>query len=357
MTGTARQLLTGILLHIRQWLCTPKHIIISIALSIAFLILANRLMIIHVGPHMRVGIHTQDIHLARNVARHFSAYDVTSVHYRSLDDARHDLAQGHVIGVFSLPTNTTDGVHMLFSETNPLLDRELASVFLAVGAALSKDTDAYASLHMDAHSYTPDAMMTYMTAGLIPFLLFALASINGGIFWLGDIERGTLFTLLAMPVKRSVLLTARLIGSVLLILLTCIITILVCRLVVPWSFGPSLILWWSAVTLQILVMCGIFFALALLCRNYALYNDAGLILAFILMFLSGALAPVIGMPLWARMLSATTPTYYAVRMMRSIMCEIPGALVKDSLMLMVWGIIAYTYAYLRLCTLTIDRRT
>lgn len=356
MTALVRELSVAAGLQLRLWWRAPKHILVSVALSIAFLVLANRVLVVRLGRHVSVGVHTRSQNVALNAERQFNAFDVTTVRYDTLEQGRDDLARGAIIGLMSVPEDDPRAIRVIFSGRNPLVDRELASVLLNVASSVSTNSTRRAHIIMENNRYTPDVMTTHMTAGLIPFLLLALASVNFGLFWLCDYEKGTLYTLLALPVRRGALIAGRLAGSVVVILGTFVLTVWVCRMIVPWEIGAQPVLWWLAVGLQAITMCGMFFALATVCRQYAVYSDAGLILAFVLMFVSGALTPVAAMPPWARVLGACTPTYYAVRLMRAVMTGTETPLPRDALALVLWAAATFVSGYWRLLHAVIDRR-
>lgn len=356
MTTLMRELGVAAGLQLRLWWRTPKHIVVSVALSIAFLVLANRVMVVRLGRHVCVGVHTRSQHVALSAERQFNAFGVTTVRYDTLEQGREDVARGAIIGLMSVPEDDPRAIRLIFSGRNPLVDRELASVLLNVASTVSTTSTRRAHIVMENNHYTPDVMTTHMTAGLIPFLLLALASVNFGLFWLCDYEKGTLYTLLALPVRRGALIAGRLAGGMMVICGTFVLTVVVCRTIVPWGFGAHAVLWWLAVVLQIVTMCGVFFALATVCRQYAVYSDAGLILAFVLMFVSGALTPVAAMPLWARVLGACTPTYYAVRLMRAVMTGTETVLPRDAVALALWAAATFVFGYWRLLHAVIDRR-
>jgi ABC-2 type transport system permease protein len=355
--SAGRQLLAAAGLQIKLWLRMPKHIIVSLALSISFLVLANRVMVVRLGPHVCVGVHTTSATVARNAQREFEAFNMTMVRYGTREHGQQDLAADRIIGLMSVPNDDPRAIHLRFAGRNPLIDRELAATLLQVAAQVTTNTHRRARIVMENNRYTPDVMTTFMTAGLLPFLLLALASVNYGLFWLCDYERGTLYTMLATPVRRGVLVAGRALGSLAIMLLTFAVTVAVCRQFVYWDIGARPLLWWAVVTAQMVVMSGVFFAIATLCRRFALYTDAGLILVLVLMFLSGTLMPVQTMPDWARMLCFMTPTFHAVRMMRAVMLGVETLLPRDVLALALWAVIGFLFGYWRLMTATLDRRT
>ncbi len=344
-------------LQIKLWLRMPKHIVVSIALGASFLVLANRVMVVRLGPQVSVGVHTTSDNVAIKAEREFSAFHMTMVRYPTLDQGTRDLKADRIIGLMSVPDDDPRAIRLLFGGRNPLVDRELAATLLQVAAQVNSNAQRRARIIMENNHYTPEVMTTFMTAGLLPFLLLALASVNHGLFWLCDYERGTLYTMLATPVRRGVLVAGRTLGSLVIMLVTLAVTIAVCRQLVYWDMGSRPLLWWLVVTGQMLCMCGVFFAIATLCRRFALYTDAGLILVLVLMFLSGTLMPVQTMPTWARITSFLTPTFYAVRMMRTVMLGVETVLPRDVLALACWAAIGFAFGYWRLRTATLDRRT
>jgi len=343
-------------LQLRLWWRQPKHVLVSIALSIAFLVLGNHVMVIRLGRHMCIGVHTRNPDAARRVEREVHPFNLAVARYDTLAQGRADLAHDRIVGLMSFSSNAPNGVHLIFSGKNPLVDRELAAVLLRVAAHVTTDATQRAGITMENNRYTPRVMTTFMTAGLLPFLILALASVNLGLFWLCDYERGTLYTLLSTPVSRGVLIAGRTAGGLVAMLVTFSVTLVICRQFVHWEMGGHPLVWCAIMLLQMLTMCGCFFTLAMVCRRFALYTDVGLILALVLAFLSGAFTPVQTMPGWARVFAALTPTLYAVRLTRAVMLGAEPILVRDLSALALWAIAGFAFGYWRLTVATVDRR-
>jgi ABC-2 type transport system permease protein len=69
--------------------------------------------------------------------------------------------------------------------------------------------------------------------------------------------------------------------------------------------------------------------------------DVSGLVIFIFMFVSGTLSPLETMPAWERVLAFMTPMTYAVRAMRAVMLGLDPLLLKDSLIVLVWGVFSY----------------
>ena len=344
-------------MHIKVWLRTPRHAIITISISMIFLLISDHLFVVWMGKHMAVGINTTDKRIARSVAKEFFKTGLSSVRYNNIKLAEEDLEKGRIIALVSVYTNKKHNVDLIFSGKNPLLDRELAGVMLQVSEKVFDSASEGIKIRLKNNKYSSKSMSVFMAAGTLPFLILMLSAINCGLPWKQDWANGTLQRYLAAPIKRSVLIFGRLSGGIFITYISLIISLFVCKYFMSWQFPENLFGWFAIIFIQVFFAGSLFFAIASVCKHPTLYDDITYMLTLILMFISGVIVPVITMPAWERMIAYMMPTFYAVRSMRAIMTGYCPFIPKDAIIIILWGIAACFVSYLCLKSATINSKS
>lgn len=335
------------LTDVRIWLRTPKHIILSFMFAAMFLIVGTRMLTVKFGPHVSVGIVTTEESSARQAAHEFERVNARVLRYDTLDQARQDLDADRISGVITMTSNDFHSVHMTFAGRDPSLDREVSVLLLRAAARVAAGPVADRTLTLDNNSYTFDRMTTHVVASLLPFLILALASVNCGLFWLQAWERGTLFRYLLAPVPRGVWIGCRMLSSIGFTFVTVMAAVLACRPFVTWQLPSNWPVWLGVVAVQVFFATGLFFVLAAWCRQHVVYGDVSVLLVFLLMFMSGALAPILMMSHTERMIAACTPTFYAIRAMRAVLGGAEPVKALDIIVPGIWGTACFLVGYLR----------
>jgi ABC-type multidrug transport system permease subunit len=351
-----RQVWTLFLTHLRLWLRIPRHPLISILLSVLFLLIADHLFVVWLGKHMAIGLHIKNDRVARTVANQFHDAGMTAVRYDSLVTGCYDLVRGSIVGLVSIHTSDVQRIDLLFSGRNPLLDRELAGVLLNVAMQTSESVDGSMNINLYNNTYSTSVMSVFMAAGTLPFLILILASINCGLSWRQDWEYNTLYFYLVTPIRRSALVLGRLLGG--MVLTACILftSMLVCQPFLSWTLPDNLYAWVGCLLLLIFFSCSFFFVIAVLTRGTRLYDDITYMAVLLLMFISGVIVPIETMPVWEQFVARFVPTFYGIRLLRSIMTDFVPFLVKDVFILAAWGIACCVIGYIILTWNSLERR-
>ena len=228
---------------------------------------------------------------------------------------------------------------------------------LRAAARVTSGPVAGRALSLDHNCYTFDRMTTHIVASLLPFLILALASVNCGLFWLQGWERGTLFRYLLAPVPRSMWIVSRMVSNIVFTFVTVMAAVLVCRPFIAWHLPADWPAWIGVMAVQVFFAAGFFFVLAAWCKQHVLYGDLSVLLVFLLMFMSGALSPVLMLSHTERMIAACTPTFYAIRAMRAVLGGIEPVQAIDVAVPAVWGAACFLIGCLRVVNSQVEKNS
>ena len=354
--NTLSQLFCLLLLELRLWTRSIRHAVISLLISMLFLAATNFVFIIHFDQDDRIGVRAPFRSMAREIAKEAWKEGLTVIIYDRAADALPDLRSGRIYAFVEIPRTNGFLIRVVYAGFNPLLDRELSTIVLRAAAHVV-ERNADVRIALENNRYTRDDATLFMVAGSIPFLILALASVNCGYFWLRDWVRGTMCAYLVTPVRRGVLLLARNTAGILMTLLMLAVAFGACRWIVTWPFPPRLLLWAGVLALQTFTGCGLFFLLATWAKHDLIYSDIQYGGVLVLMFVSGVFVPCETMPNWIQLCARMTPTFYAVRSMRGAMTTFQPLLLKDLLILFLWGVGAYVAGYVLLLQARMGRKT
>ncbi|MCX7005639.1 MAG: ABC transporter permease, partial [bacterium] len=166
---------------------------------------------------------------------------------------------------------------------------------------------------------------------------------------------GTVHRYLLAASPPAVWVGCRVAANVLFTFLMVLLAMALSRPFVAWTVPSAWFAWLGALALQSFAAAGLFFLLATLCRRHVLYADLAVLLIFLLMFMSGALTPVLVMTRYDQVLAACTPTYYFLRSTRAVMAGGGPLLASDLVAIAGWGAICFGAGYWRIITTQLDR--
>jgi ABC-type polysaccharide/polyol phosphate export permease len=198
-------------------------------------------------------------------------------------------------------------------------------------------------------------MFVYVIASLLPFLILAVAAVNGGLLWLTAMESGTVHRYLLAATPPALWISCRALANGIYTFAMVLVAIMLARLCVAWPMPSAWLTWLGILALQTFAAAGLFFLVAVLCRRQVLYSDLAVLLVFLLMFLSGALTPVPVMQRYDQLIAACTPTYYFIRTMRAVMTGSVPVRMADVVIMALWGVLCFGAGYWRLLSVQLDR--
>lgn len=314
------QALTAFLCHFRLWARRPAEAVLNVLLGIVYLVFVNQLFTVWLTGRIHVGVQSEDAGAESMLVSECAALGVTPVIFRDLPAARSELFHGRLHALISVEGMTPPLVELEFAGRNLLLDRELSGQLLrSVGRVVGREEGAV-RLRLRNDRVTPEGLTTYVTAGMLVFLLLALANTNTGAFWIRELESGTLYTLFLTPASRLAIVAGRQLAGAVISAVILVLCILLCRLVVSWPLPHGRMpVWVGLLVLDLFLAGGVFFLIAVVFRQYRAFALVSLFAFVLLMFISGLLSPVETMPEWQRALAHFTPTFPAVRSMQAVM--------------------------------------
>jgi ABC-type multidrug transport system permease subunit len=337
------------------WLRRPRHLVLTIALSTVFLVVTNHLLVVWLSSNVHIGVWTDDERVARSLTHHFSEVGLRVALCDTEAEGEADLARGATVGLMCATGPEPRTLRIVFSGRNPLLDRELAGLMLSAAADIADSETADVGITIENSRYGPQDLSAFMAAGTLPFLILLLMGVFSGVAWVSDWERKTLQQFLVTPAPRITLVVARAGAAMLYTLAILVGALLIGRPFVTWNWPGNLPLWCAVIAVQALAGCGVYFAIAAVCRTQMLFNDFAYISGCILMFVSGTLVPVETMPQWERLLAYVTPTFYAVRTMRAAFAGTP-VWIGDLGILAAWGLAGFLVGYVVLLHSTLHSK-
>ena len=340
-----RQLLHLARVQLTLWRRRPIEAGICLGLSVVFLVVANQVYTIWLGPHVRIGLMVERESLQATMTIELEALGVSVEPYASSMQGREAMQRGDIVCLVAVEEGTPTRLSLYLAGRNLILDQELSSRLLqAIARAVEAESP---SLRLEVYppSRTPEAITTFMTASLLSFLILTLAHTNSGSFWVRDWEQMHLNTFLMTPAHRLALVVGRISAGMVLTAGLVGMAIAICRWFVFWSLPDQWLPWVGVMTLQIFMANSFFFAIASACRRYRFYVNVSSFLVIVLMFVSGSVTPVEVMAPWERTLALFTPTFYAVRSMRAVMLGLDPVRFVDMIAMVGWGIACCAIGY------------
>ncbi len=263
--------------------------------------------------------------------------------YDDPDRARSDLARGNIVALAEIePGMLEDKVRIVTDGYNPLVDYQI-SMGLLKGL-----TQRSGQLHLPLESSTlfkvDFNLRDYVTPGLAAYLCYVLACMNLGFSWIYEwMERTYRQIVLAPNGLRSAIIAKTSIvtieASVVLWLALCLTSRLV-----GFTLGHNFlgIVWVTLLSMFCFTCLGLLVACFL--RTIRIYTMTISIAGVALMFVSGVVVPVEGMPGWEQWFARAFPMYYSSDAFKGVMLGTPADYSHDCLVLLVWAVAALTIA-------------
>ncbi len=355
-----KQILLLALTQIRILLRNRKAAIFGLLLCIVYLTLGNQVLVITYGNNVKVGIFTNLLPVFKDISQTLKQAEVKPVQFYAHHKGMKALEKGEISAFISYRDTIPPCLTLALSGKNPILDNQISALLLTLTPKLSTQLSRQGNdlqFNVKNIQVAPSVMVTFMTASLLPFLILHLGLIYCGLSWIHDWEFGQFYTWMLLPTRRSIFVSGRMLGSIILIILNLFITLTVCRYFVTWQLPETFSIWILVILVQIFVATGFHFFFTSVCKKELLYLYITVMLIFLLIFISGTFAPAETMPRWKMLLAHLTPTFYAVRSMRAVMLNNSSLILKDILALTLWGVAFYICGYFYFKRSTIDKNT
>lgn len=332
--------------HVIIWLRTPQDIFISILLCSLLLLVGNHVFVFQLTSRSPIGIHSKKIY-AQPIRNVFHKAGITTIFYDEYTKGKDALDKEEIIAFISYTKTDSPVLRLVLPGTNPLIDRQIVSFLVHISNKLSHKKNDSVRMYINNARFRNNDIVSFTTAIFIPFLIFALAYINCGMYWIKEWRLRTVYTFLATPVHRAALITAHAAAGTIISFFILTVTIAICRLIVPWPLPDNVFLWVGLLVLQLIAACAFFTFIAMICRSSLLvFVEVSFFLTIILMFISGTISPIEFMPNWLFACANFLPTMYAVRSMRAVMLGWEPIVVKDFFVILASAILFYSLSYI-----------
>ncbi len=257
--------------------------------------------------------------------------------YEDLDQAKRDLTSSKIAVLANVSQDPLeDSVQILTEGHNPLIDQQIAMGILSVLTQRAKEL----SLPLHSASLFPVTftMRDFVTPGLAAYLCYVLACMNLGFSWIYEWMEKTYRQIILAPrgLRAAIIaktLTVTVEAAVVLWLALCITSPLA-----GFSLGNNFFGIVIATLASMFCFTCIGLGAACLLKTIRIYTMTVSILGVGLMFVSGIIIPVDGMPTWEKLLAKALPMYYSADAFRGVILGTPADYLRDILVLATWAV-------------------
>lgn len=269
------------------------------------------------------------------------------VAYDELDAARRDLAAGKIVALATVDQNLIeDSVEILTEGYNPLIDDQISMGLLK--GLTRESTELSLPLHTATLFPVHYTLRDYMTPGLAAYLCYVLASMNLGFSWIYEWMEKTYRQIILAPngLRSAIIaktLTVTVEASVVLWL-----ALSVTAPTVKFTLGHNFLGLVGVTLISMFCFTCLGLGAACLLRTIRIYTMTVSIAGVAIMFASGVIVPVEGMPLWEQYFAKSFPMYYAADMFKGVMLSTPAEYLRDVLVLLAFASGGLTFATIML---------
>ncbi|MGD9680390.1 MAG: ABC transporter permease [Candidatus Obscuribacterales bacterium] len=325
---------------ILQWTRRPLYFISSVLLAVLIIAMVGN-TIIGAG-NMPFGLY--DPSELSNLAERLSASDKFNVLvYEDLAAAKRDLVKGKIVALANVSQDLLeDSVQIITEGHNPLINDQISMGLLA--ALTEKGSEL--SLPLESLTIFPVrfSLRDFVTPGLAAYLCYVLACMNLGFSWIYEWMEKTYRQIVLAPhgLRSAIIaktLTVTIEASVVLWL-----SLLVTSPLVGFTLGhnfPGLV---GITLLTMFCFTCIGLGAATLLKTIRIYTMTVSIAGVAIMFASGVIVPVEGMPAWEQCFARSFPMYYAADAFKGVMLATPASYLTDCAVLAAWSVLGLGFA-------------
>jgi hypothetical protein len=319
---------------ILQWTRRPLYFIASVLLAILILVCVGSTM--SGADHMPFGLYDPGgiSDLSKNLTA-TKRFKVTV--YQDLDQAKGDLAKQKIVALANVSQDPLeDSVEILSAGNNPLIDQQISTGLLAV--LTSGTSDLNLPIHSKSLVQVDFGLRDYISAGLVAYLCYVLASMNLGFSWIYEWMEKTYRQIVLAPRGLEAAIVAKMTTVTLEASLVLWLAIAVTSPVIGFAIGTNLGGLIGATILSVFTFASLGLCFACLLKTIRVYTMTVTILGVSLMFVSGIISPIKAMPIWEQKVAYTLPMYYAADLFKGVMLGVPTDFGRDILILLGWSL-------------------
>ncbi len=336
--------MSGVLAIIRkdllQWTRRPLYFISSVLLAVLILVFVGNTM--SGALQMPFGLH--DPTNASELEKQLEASGKFTVfRYDDLDAAKQDLVKGKIVALASVDQDLLEDSVEIFTEGyNPLVDDQISMGLLH--ALSQRSGDLRLPITTTTLFPTNFSLRDFMTPGLVAYLCYVLAGMNLGFSWIYEwMEKTYRLIILSPNGLRSAIIaktTAVTAEASLVLWLALVLT----SPMVGFTLGHNFIGLIIVTLLSMFCFTCLGLGLACMLRTIRIYTMTISIFGVALMFFSGIIVPLEGMPVWEQWFARAFPLYYAADAFKGVMLGIPANYTLDAVILLTWSVIGIVFA-------------
>jgi ABC-2 type transport system permease protein len=355
--------------ELRRFRRSPTLIVVSLVFPVVQLVVLGYAFGGNV-KQLRVGVVDMDHgmsgvqirELCGAVAANARTFD--TVMYGDQGTAMHDLRDGRINGVLTIPPNFSrrvirgdnPRVALIEDNTDRFVSSALAASLGGVVSAFNQPAAGEPRLSgqatldiVEVYPYVP--YIQYLLPGSIVMSIFMMVMIGGGIIFIDDKARGLHEGYLVTPITKLELVAGFNLSGTIKAVLAGTVLMLIGSVIagIPDPFAPLRLL-----RLFVVILITAFALISLMFLLMVRVNDPLVpratfgVLNTLLYFPSGAVYPQQGFPAWMQAIAVADPFTYAVHALKSVLLKDTGmsAISTDIAYLVVFSAVAMTAATL-----------
>lgn len=325
---------------ILQWTRRPLYFISSTLLAILIIVLVGNTLA--GASNMPFGLYDPDniSDLASNLGsdRQFSV-----IEYDNLGLARDDLFRGKIIALAEVDQGLLeDSVRIVTEGHNPLVDDQISMGIISALTQKSKELN----LPLDSVSLFPStfSLRDYITPGLVAYLCYVLACMNLGFSWIYEWMEKTYRQIVLSPNGLRAAIIAKTLSVTIEASLVLWLALIITSPLSGFTIGSN---FWGLILVTLASMfCFSCMGLGVACllKTIRIYTMTITIFGVAIMFASGIILPISGMPVWEQAIAKVFPLYYAADAFKGVMLSIPADYPRDIFVLLLWSVFGIVFA-------------
>lgn len=329
---------------ILQWTRRPLYFISSVMLAI--LIISAVGNTVAGANDMPFGLYDPD-NVSDLSAQLTASKKFNVVLYDNIDNAKRDLIKGKIVALADVDQGLIeDKVQILTDGYNPLIDYQISM------GLLKALTQRSGQLHLPLQSATlfqvNFSLRDYVTPGLAAYLCYVLACMNLGFSWIYEWTEKTYRQIILAPHGLKAAIVAKTLTVTVEASLVFWLALCLTSRVVGFTIGHNFlgIVWVTLLSMFCFTCLGLLVACFL--RTIRIYTMTISIAGVALMFVSGVVVPVEGMPLWEQCFAQAFPMYYAADAFKGVILAVPAEYGRDCIVLIAWAAVTLSLAAIML---------
>jgi hypothetical protein len=318
---------------ILQWTRRPLYFIASVLLAVLILVCVGSTL--SGADDMPFGLY--DPAGISDLSKNLTATKRFKVRiYQDLNRGRGDLARQKIVALANVSQDPLeDSVQILTAGNNPLIDQQISTGLLAVLTSSADQLNL--PIHSESLEHVSFGLRDYISAGLISYLCYVLASMNLGFSWIYEWMEKTYRQIVLAPKGLDAAIAAKMITVTLEASLVLWLAMALTAPVVGYTLGSNLGGLVGATMLSVFTFACVGLCFACVLKTIRVYTMTVTILGVALMFVSGIITPMKAMPIWEQRIAGALPMYYAADLTKGVILGTPADFGRDILILLAWS--------------------